>query len=95
MLPQTAISAYMRPQEFVKAEWAKHFDNGRAEQAYAGWKSILMANYAMVNPGRAFEYFSQDDFQPDWMDGGLTRTWCLAYAASTYSPANLPLNYTR
>lgn len=77
----------MGPREFVKAEWERRFDNGRVEQAHTGWKSILMANYAMANPRRAFEFFSRDGFQPHWVDGGPARTWCLTYAASTYPPA--------
>ena len=46
-----------------------------------GWKGILFANYAIVNPVAAWEFFVDPAFDASWLDGGASRTWYLAFAA--------------
>ncbi|KAF8544809.1 endo-1,3(4)-beta-glucanase [Trichophaea hybrida] len=84
MIPLTAISPYIRRRGFVKAEWERYFDNGRAENADKGWKSILFANYAIANPKVAYEWFRQDGFDQIWLDGGLSRTWAIAFSGCEF-----------
>jgi endo-1,3(4)-beta-glucanase len=84
MLPLTAISPYIRSPEFVQTEWGRYFDDGRALAADKGWKSILFANYAIANPKAAWQWFRQDGFDQIWLDGGLSRTWAVAFAGGKF-----------
>lgn len=81
MLPINPSSAYTRSQEFVSQEWARYFSNGYLETVEGGWKGVLMANLALIDPERSFEFFSDSDFDWSWLDDGSSRTWYLAYAA--------------
>jgi endo-1,3(4)-beta-glucanase len=81
MIPLNPTSAYTRPAGFVKEEWDTYFSNGRVDQVQGGWKAILYANYALINPQGAYEFFSNGDFNTS-LDGGASRTWYLAYTAA-------------
>ncbi|KAI1211269.1 glycoside hydrolase family 81 protein [Annulohypoxylon truncatum] len=78
LLPSTKLT---RPAKFVKQEWATYFDNGRADNVDGGWKGILYANLATVDPQAAWKFFTQEDFDSAWLDGGASLTWYLAYSA--------------
>ncbi|KAI1455013.1 glycoside hydrolase family 81 protein [Annulohypoxylon moriforme] len=78
LLPSTKLT---RPAKFVKEEWATYFDNGRADEKEGGWKGILYANLATVDPQTAWDFFTQKDFDSSWLDGGASLTWYLAYCA--------------
>ncbi|KAI1416528.1 glycoside hydrolase family 81 protein [Hypoxylon sp. FL1857] len=78
LLPSTKLT---RPPNFVKQEWATYFDKGRADNVEGGWKGILYANLATVDPQTAWNFFSRKDFDPSWLDGGASLTWYLAYCA--------------
>jgi len=79
MLPLSPVSAYHRSQAFVSSEWQTFFSNGRAENATGGWRGVLFANLALVDPDVSWRFFTQPNFQLDWLDGGASRTWYLAF----------------
>ncbi|KAI9844530.1 MAG: hypothetical protein M1838_002157 [Thelocarpon superellum] len=81
MIPLNPSSTLTRGQTFVSEEWARYFDNGRVDQIAGGWRGILYANLAIIDPVSAWKFFSQTNFDPGWLDGGASRTWYLAYAA--------------
>lgn len=88
MLPLLPSSALTRTSTFVQEEWDVYFSNGRADAAEGGWKGVLYANYALTNPKAAYQFFSQDDFDVSWLDGGASRTWYLALAAGMFTLAS-------
>ncbi|KAL7622075.1 endo-1,3-beta glucanase [Parahypoxylon ruwenzoriense] len=79
LLPSTKLT---RPANFVKQEWATYFDKGRADEIKGGWKGILYANLATVDPKAAWDFFTSKNFDPGWLDGGASLTWYLAYCAA-------------
>jgi endo-1,3(4)-beta-glucanase len=81
MIPQNPSSAYTRSAKFVQEEWAAYFDSGRVDQVQGGWKAILYANYALINPQAAYDFFADPNFNTQ-LDGGASRTWYLAYTAA-------------
>lgn len=52
-----------------------------AEKVEGGWKGVLYANLALIDPQAAWDFFAQRDFNYSWIDGGASRTWYLAFAA--------------
>lgn len=88
MIPLLPASALTRTKEFVKEEWATYFDNGRANAVQGGWKGILFANLALIDPVTAYQFFSSASFDAGWLDGGASLTWYLALAAGMlFSPS--------
>jgi endo-1,3(4)-beta-glucanase len=85
MIPLNPSSAYTRSRQFVQEEWDMYFSNGRAEQVQGGWKSILKANQALIDPQASYDFFSSPDFSGEQLDGGASRTWYLAYSAALLS----------
>lgn len=81
MLPLNPSSALTRNSTFVTQEWDTYFSNGRVDAIDSGWKGILYANLALIDPRTAYQFFAQSNFQPQWLDGGASRTWYLAYCA--------------
>ncbi|KAF1916306.1 glycosyl hydrolase family 81-domain-containing protein [Ampelomyces quisqualis] len=81
MIPLNPTSAYTRPRQFVDEEWDTYFSNGRADAVEGGWKAILYANYALINPQKAYDFFSAANFNTP-LDGGASRTWYIAYTAA-------------
>lgn len=81
MLPLSPASTLSRPAAFVQQEWATYFDNGRVDTVVGGWRGILYANLALVDPKTAYAFFAQTDFDVSWLDGGASRTWYLAFCA--------------
>lgn len=84
MLPLLPSSTLTRTQTFVQQEWDTYFSNGRADTVVGGWKGILYANYAIVNPKAAWQFFASPTFDASWLDGGASRTWYLALAAGEF-----------
>ena len=88
MLPLLPSSAYTRNETFVKQEWDAMFAQGACTPASSvssgGWKGVLYANQAIIDPAEAYDFFNQPDFNMTWIDGGATRTWYLAYAAGMF-----------
>lgn len=81
MLPILPSSTLTRTQSFVTEEWNTYFSNGRADAVEGGWKGVLYANLAIINPTASWQFFSQPSFDVSWLDGGTSRTWLLAMAA--------------
>ncbi|RHZ48115.1 hypothetical protein CDV55_101218 [Aspergillus turcosus] len=84
MLPLLPSSAFVRNAKFVKEEWDAMFaSNGPApaQNVVGGWKGVLYANLALVDPVASWNFFTQPNFDYSWIDGGATRTWYLAFAA--------------
>lgn len=88
MLPLLPSSAYIRNPNFVTQEWNEYFGpNGAkpATQVDGGWKGVLYANLALIQPKAAWNFFSSNNFDYSWVDGGASRTWYLAFAAGGFS----------
>ena len=87
MVPLMPFSTLSRNENFVTEEWNTYFSDGMVAQASSvqgGWKGILYANLAIINPTAAFNFFNQENFDPSWLDGGASRTWYLAFAAGMF-----------
>lgn len=85
MLPLLPYSVLTRMPRFVREEWDTYFSNGRVDSVQGGWKGILYANLAIIDPVSSFNFFSSAEFDPSWLDGGASRTWYLAFAAGMSS----------
>jgi endo-1,3(4)-beta-glucanase len=84
MIPLLPFSTFTRSQQFVAEEWSTYFVDGAFNQAkdvQGGWKGLLYSNLAIINPVASYNFFTQPDFKPEWIDGGATRSWYIAYAA--------------
>jgi endo-1,3(4)-beta-glucanase len=75
------FSAYIRTQKFVTEEWNAFFSNGRAN-VDGGWRGILYANLATIQPASSWSFFSDPQFNPAYLDGGASLTWYLSYSAA-------------
>ncbi len=87
MIPLMPFSTLCRSQNFVAEEWNTYFGDGQVAQARSvqgGWKGVLYANLAIINPTAAFNFFNQQNFDASWLDGGASRTWYLAFAAGMF-----------
>ena len=82
MIPLNPSTTLTRTRPFVQEEWQQYFSNGRADQVQGGWRGILYANLATVDPKTAWNFFAQDDFKQEWLDGGASRTWYLVWCAA-------------
>ncbi|KAL3423840.1 glycosyl hydrolase family 81 [Phlyctema vagabunda] len=81
MLPLLPASTLTRSTRFVTEEWNAFFSSGRAEKVVGGWKGVLFANLAIIQPTTAWNFFAASNFDASWLDGGASRTWYLALAA--------------
>lgn len=81
MLPLNPSSAYTRTEEFVSQEWARYFEDGYLETVQGGWRGVLMANLALIDPERSFEFFLGSEFDWGFLDSQASRTWYLAWTA--------------
>lgn len=84
MLPLLPCSPYTRNKKFVTEEWNAFFAPGAstpADKVAGGWKGVLYANLALIDPAAAWDFFSQSNFDYGSIDGGASRTWYLAFAA--------------
>ncbi|KAK0385422.1 hypothetical protein NLU13_7898 [Sarocladium strictum] len=82
MIPILPPTPYVRTREFVQEEWDAFFSHGRVDNIGNAWKGIIYASYATVQPQLAWQFFSAPQFDPQWLDGGASLTWSLAYAAA-------------
>lgn len=81
MIPILPPTPFIRDDKFVKEEWEAHFSKGRVDDIRNAWKGIIYANYATVDPKKAWDFFTSRDFDPQWLDGGASMTWFMTYAA--------------
>ncbi|KAK4195210.1 glycosyl hydrolase family 81-domain-containing protein [Triangularia verruculosa] len=82
MLPLLPHTPMVRRKQFVREEWDAYFSGGRADRVGGGWRGILMANYGTIDPRGGYEFFSGRGFKGEWLDGGASLTWYLAYCAA-------------
>ncbi|KAI1867326.1 hypothetical protein JX265_000837 [Neoarthrinium moseri] len=82
MLPLLPSTKLTRPAIFVNEEWQTYFSNGRADQVEGGWRGILYGNLATVDQKTAWDFFTAKNFDPAWLDGGVSLTWYQAYTAA-------------
>ncbi|KAN0071494.1 Endo-1,3(4)-beta-glucanase [Elaphomyces granulatus] len=85
MLPILPNSAYTRPNKFVTEEWNAIFAPNAstpADTVAGGWRGVLYSNLAIIDPVASYKFFTQPNFDYSWIDGGTSRVWLLAYAAS-------------
>lgn len=81
MIPLLAPTPFVRVPAFVQEEWEAFFSEGRIDEIRNAWKGIIYGSYATVEPKKAWEFFSSADFDPQWLDGGASLTWFMAYSA--------------
>lgn len=72
MIPLNPSSTLTRTQPFVQEEWDTFFSDGRVDQVQGGWRGILYANYAIIDPTASWNFFAQDGFDNSWLDGGVS-----------------------
>ena len=87
MIPLNPSSALTRTTKFVTEEWNAYFKAGAVDPAsnvQGGWKGILYANLAIIDPVMSYNFFTQPNFDSSWLDGGASRTWYIAYAAGKF-----------
>ncbi|KAI4276596.1 MAG: hypothetical protein LQ337_002379 [Flavoplaca oasis] len=90
MLPLLPYSSLTRPSSFITQEWTQIFDPSNpsapnpASTVQGGWKGILYANLALIDPRKSWDFFAQENFDTSWIDGGASRTWYLAWAAGMF-----------
>lgn len=84
MIPVSAISPFIRTQNFVTEEWDQDFSVTVANPNPTGddgWKGVLMANRGLIAPAEAYDFFASDAFGPQWLDDGASRTLYLTLVA--------------
>ena len=84
MIPLIPASSLTRTRTFVQQEWDVYFADNATDPAKAvlgGWKGILYANLAIIDPVTSYDFFSQSEFDVSFLDGGASLTWYLAWAA--------------
>ncbi|KAG5929935.1 hypothetical protein E4U42_003867 [Claviceps africana] len=84
MIPILPPSAYVRDAKFVKEEWDAYFSRGRIDDIRNAWKGIVYANYATIEPQKAWDFFTSKDFDAQWLDGGASLTWYMAFSAGMF-----------
>jgi endo-1,3(4)-beta-glucanase len=80
MIPMTPALSLIRGREFVKQEWDSKVSKF-IDSVDSGWKGILMLNKASVDPESSLKFFASPNFKDQWLDGGMSRTWSIAFAA--------------
>lgn len=80
MIPITPVSSFIRLPEFVKQEWNKKLSSV-VNNVLGGFRSILELNVALYDPDSSYKFFNDQQFNKEWLDNGLSRTWALAYGA--------------
>lgn len=93
MLPLLPLSPYVRTSTFVCQEWDAYFANitsdgsntKKISTVQGGWRGILMANFAMCNTStarEAYAFFSGDEMDQSFLDGGASLSWYLTFVAA-------------
>ena len=83
MLPLLPMSTLIRSPAFVQQEWDAYDLSNYAPTVQSGWRGVLMANLAIVDPAASYAFFSNasGEFQLSMLDGGASWTWYLAWSA--------------
>lgn len=80
MLPITPISSYIRGPTFVNQEWTAKL-GAIVDRIPDGWRGLIKLNQGLFDPKESWKWFARDDWDPNLIDGGMSRTWSLAYLA--------------
>ncbi|OBA19583.1 glycoside hydrolase [Metschnikowia bicuspidata var. bicuspidata NRRL YB-4993] len=80
MIPITPVSSYIRDPIFVREEWQEKLA-GIVDRIPDGWQGLLRLNQGLFDPPTAWKWFARSDWNPALIDGGMSRTWSLAYLA--------------
>jgi endo-1,3(4)-beta-glucanase len=81
MIPINPITAYIRNPAYVQEEWNTYFANKDPYSIDSGWRGIVMANLAIIDPVTSWNFFNNASFDLTTLDGGASLTWYLTYAA--------------
>lgn len=79
MIPLTPTSPYIRSAPFAQDEWNAYFAN-TINTINDGWRGIIEQNMALWSPRNSWNFFAQTSFNNQWLDGGASRAWSLAFA---------------
>ncbi|GAM87948.1 hypothetical protein ANO11243_059760 [Dothideomycetidae sp. 11243] len=82
MIPVMPFSPFTRTTTFVTQEWNTYFANGAVDKVVGGWRGILYANYALINPTASWNFFKNTTFDMTLLDGGASLTWYRAFSAA-------------
>ncbi|KAK3711092.1 endo-1,3-beta glucanase [Vermiconidia calcicola] len=84
MLPLLPMSTLIRTSEFVQQEWDAYSFGTYVSTVQGGWRGVLMANLAIIDPITSYNFFSNasGDFNYGFLDGGASQTWYLAWTAA-------------
>ena len=64
-------------------EWNQYFaPNNYAASVVGGWRGILYANLAIIQPKNSYNFFANTTFDYSLLDGGASRTWYLTWSAA-------------
>jgi len=47
-----------------------------------GWRGVLYANLAIIDANTSYRWFSNPNFDMQYLDGGASLTWYLTYSAA-------------
>lgn len=81
MLPITPASSLIRGSTFVSQEWSSII-SGIIGSVNSGWTGILRLNQALFDGSSSYNFFSSSSFSNNYLDGGQSLTWSLAYSAA-------------
>jgi len=82
MLPLMPFSTLTRTKTFVTEEWNQYNFSSYAPTVVGGWKGILYANLAIIDPATSYAFFSNPSFDYNSLDGGASLTWYLTWSAA-------------
>lgn len=80
MIPITSVSSYVRGPSYVKEEWESKLAS-IVDRIPDGWRGLLKLNQGLYDPKASWQWFTRSDWNPQLIDGGMTRTWSLVYLA--------------
>lgn len=89
MIPLMPFSTLTRTTNFVTEEWDTYFSDGRVDSVAGGWRGILYANLAIIDPVTSWNFFANTSFDYSLLDGGASLTWYRTLSAALGgSPGN-------
>lgn len=81
MMPITPASSLIRGAQFVSQEWSAII-SGIISSVNSGWTGVLRLNQALFDGTSAYHFFTSSSFTSNYLDGGQSLTWSLAYSAA-------------
>ncbi|CCH41691.1 Endo-1,3(4)-beta-glucanase 2 [Wickerhamomyces ciferrii] len=81
VIPVTSVSSFIRGPKFTKEEWDQKLKD-IAPNVEGGWRGLVYLDAAFFDPDTAWNFFSADNFNKEYLDGGLSLTWSLTYSGA-------------